>query len=69
VAAGNQWYGFSYTVNGYAVGTTLRGAARLGGKSGFTSYKNLEYHNLQSTHAVEEVGRASDSPPAPATFN
>ena len=76
VAAGNQWYGFSYTVNGYSVTIngvgTLRGvASSWAANPGVYSLQKLgSIHNpATKLMLVEEVAAASDSPPLPATFN
>jgi prepilin-type N-terminal cleavage/methylation domain-containing protein/prepilin-type processing-associated H-X9-DG protein len=75
VAAGNQWYGFSYTVNGYAVGTALRGAASswAANPGVYTVQKLGNIHNpANKLMLVEEVAAASDIPkgaPASVTDN
>ena len=72
VAAGNQWYAFSYTVNGYAVGTALRGVASswAANPGVYTLQKLGNIHNpATKLMLVEEVAAASDSPPPPATYN
>ncbi len=70
VASGGQWYGFSYTVNGYAVGNTLRGAASSYAVTG--SYLSQKLGNIRNPSGklmlLEEPASASDAPPGATVF-
>jgi prepilin-type N-terminal cleavage/methylation domain-containing protein/prepilin-type processing-associated H-X9-DG protein len=70
VAAGGQWYGYSYTVNGYSVGTVLMGAASSFAVSGTYIPQRLSNIRRPSDKLMllEEPASASDAPPGATVF-
>jgi prepilin-type N-terminal cleavage/methylation domain-containing protein/prepilin-type processing-associated H-X9-DG protein len=68
VAAGGQWYGFSYTVNGYGVNNTLRGVASSWAANPGV-YSRQKLGNIRSAAnklmLVEEVAASIDTPDFP----
>ena len=55
MAAGNQWYGFNYAVNGYGVNNTLKGVASSGAANPgvYSMQKTWKYsQSSKQTHAL-----------------
>lgn len=69
VAAGGQWYGFSYTANGYGVNNTLRGVCSSWAANPGV-YSRQKLGNIRSAAnklmLVEEVTAAIDTPDFPS---
>jgi prepilin-type N-terminal cleavage/methylation domain-containing protein/prepilin-type processing-associated H-X9-DG protein len=71
LAAGGEWYGYSYTVNGYAVGTVLKGAASsYAANPG--SYVPQKITNIRGPSdklmLLEEPASVKDAPPGATVF-
>ncbi|MDB6111809.1 MAG: hypothetical protein JWR69_3559 [Pedosphaera sp.] len=70
VAAGGQWYGYSYTVNGYAVGTAVMGASSSYALTG--SYIVQKLSNIRGPSnklmLLEEPASTNDAPAGATVF-